>query len=539
MSTHYDTASDDDSGDEERTYWTPRSDYDWGEGTVQAREQRGNPDEDSAPEWWTDAYEIRMAAGLFEEVPSSFEPGVYDYEVYPDTLVHEKPAEQFSSAGGTDHLALGKRGSGKTTHGRFWALRLMEANPTERVVWRGSPQRSGWAAFREWATIWLPENASVEAMWRSERPGVEPTEANLAEEVRCVERYEDPVDLLDQLGDHPGGTFHVVYPDPSFTRCEELTKETDRVSESLPYTAAWETMGEETATPLQHWWFAFLLAAVEFREAQYWLSLIFDEAGDLAPEDAEEDDHRTWAKVSLLRSIYADTRKFRMSLYWYAHYEANLHPKFRREVERYISMPDGSPNPTTDRSRSVPLGFDTVPMLSDLIGGRDVGTALMFDESEFQLYTWPELSRAGEDAARWLKISLAEPDDAGGDEGPSLEYDSSVFKRWSAGDEDRLYVRDPGKGYIDAVSGAEVEALESPHKEMEFTGIREVGEERVVSMRAQGSDEETVVARIPVREYGLEDVDDLGEDGPDSGVTGAESAEVPADAAGESGGGSV
>lgn len=490
--------------DSEKVHWTPRDGYDWGEGTVQARKQRGDPEE-PAPEWWTDAYEIRMASKLFRETPPPLDPSEFDYDLYPDTLIHEKPAENWPSSGGTDWAAVGKRDAGKTTHSRSWACRLMDWNPDEIVTWRGSPSRSGWLDFREWATVWLPANASIDPEWKSEKRGDGTTGADLEEEVRQICRYEDPVDLLDQLGQQPGGSFHVIYPDPSFTGCSDLTRRTNRVPEELPFTPAWKTVGDESATPLQHWWFAFLLAAVEFRESQYWVSLIFDEAGDLAPADAEEDEHRTWKKVSLLRSIYASSRKFRLSMYWSYHYEENIHEKFRREIERRISMPDGSPNPTTDRTRSIPLGFDRVKMYSDLIGDRKTGTALMYSEGEFQLYTWPDLSRIGEDN-RWLKISLSEPDhdeEDDVDEGPSLEYDNSIFKRWSAGDEDRLYVRDPGAGYLDTYTGAEVEPLESPKENLRFGGIRELDEELIVTMFAQGSDDSIVVARIPIQKSGL------------------------------------
>ncbi|WP_181685830.1 hypothetical protein [Halorhabdus salina] len=498
-----------------RTYWAPPNEYEFGEGSIQARKQRGEDvDEDltlPGGDRWTDAAEIRKAGKLFEETPAAFDTEVWDFDLYPDTLIHEKPADEWSSSGGTDWAAIGGRGAGKTTHNRQWALRLMEMNPDEIVVWRGSPSRSGWSDLREWATLWLPANASVGASWRSEHRGVAPDESDLEDAVRQVVRYEDPVDLLDQLGEQPGGTFHVVYPDPSFTGCEELTARTNRVSERLPFVPAWETIGDESPTPLQHWWFAFLLAAVEFRQSQYWLSLIFDEAGDLAPEDAEEDDHRTFKKLSLLRSVYADSRKYRLSLYWSYHYGENIHHKFRREIERRISMPDGSPNPTTDRTRSIPVGFDTVPMYADLVGDRKVGSALMYDESNFALYSWKDLSRIGEDD-RWLKIDLDEPErddeEDDGDDEPSLEYDTSIFKRWSAGDEDRLYVRDPGAGYVDAVSGVEVEPLESPREDLQFAGIREAGDERIISMLPQASEEEIVVARIPIREFGL----DLGTD---------------------------
>ncbi|MFB6200672.1 MAG: hypothetical protein ABEI98_01535, partial [Halorhabdus sp.] len=488
------------SQSQSRQYWEPPGPYDWGEGTVQARKQRDDEDEEPAPKWWTDAYEIRMASKLFREVPGPFDPGAYEYELYPDTLIHEKPPDEWSSEGGTDWAAVGDRGSGKTTHNRHWALRLMEMNPEEIVVWRGDPSRSGWSDLREWATVWLPANASYEALWKSEEKGVPAEDADLEDEVRQVRRYDDPVDLLDQLGDEPGGTLHVVYPDPSFTGCQELTRRTYRVGEALPFTPRWATIGDESPTPLPHWWFAFLLAAVEFRESMYWLSLIFDEARDLAPDSAEEDDHRTWKKVDLLQSIYESSRKYRVSLYWSYHFESKMHEKFRKEVERRISMPDGSSNPTRGSTRSHPLGFDSVPMIADLMSDADTGTALMYEGGKnglWNLYSWKDLSRKGEDN-RWLRIELDEPErdeEAEEDEGPTLEYDTSIFKRWSAGDEDRLYVRDPGAGYIDTYTGAEVEPLESPKADHRFGGIRELDEELVVTMLPQDGDGEIVVAR--------------------------------------------
>lgn len=492
----------------DRTYWEPPDGYDWGEGTRQALAQRGE-DPDERPEWHTDAREIQLAAALFNQVPAPFEyVDDLKHELYNDTLIHEKPAERTESAGGTDWLQIGKRGCGKTTNNRSWAQRLMEVNGPrgEKVVWRGSPDRSGWVAFREWTTLWLPEHASIEATWQSEHAGVAPEPVDLEDVVRQVRYYDDPVDLLDRLADEPGGTFHVVYPDPSFTGLQALTRATDRVPETLPFTPAWATIGEESATPLVHWWYAFFLAAVDFREADYWLSVIFDEAGDLTPQYAKEDQHMTYSKLVLIRSLYADSRKFRVSLYWSAHYEENLHDILRREVERRIDMPDGSPNPVERRSKTHPVGFRTVPMRSSELVGRDPsGGALMFNESRFTPYTWKDITRRDGDD-RWLKLSMGEPewdDDEASDE-PELVYDRSVFKRWTAGDEDRLYVRDPGSGYIDVMTGAEVEPLESPVEDWEFDGIREAGGERLVSMLSQGSDEQTVVARLPIREFGVE-----------------------------------
>lgn len=492
----------------ERAHWTPPEGFDWGEGTHEAFAQAGK-DPDERPEWHTDVYEIRAADKLFKQTPSPFEPDFDDirWELFADVLIHEKPSERTASAGGTDFLRLGERGSGKTTDSRHLAHRLMDANGDkgEKVAWRGDSGRSGWVDYREWTTLWLPEHATVEASWQSEHAGIDPEPVPIEDVARHVRRYSDPRDLVNRLGTEPGGTFHVIYPDPSFAGCSELTKLTDRVPETLPFTPAWTTVGEESATPLTHWWYAFFLAVVEFRDADYWLSAIFDEAGDLTPQDASEDDHKTYSKLNLLRSLYADSRKFRLSIYWSAHYEENLHSKIRREVEHWISMPDGNPNPIQGKSSTYPLGCKKVGMYGDLIGGRKKGTGLLYESgSLFSLYNWDDVTRRGEDD-RWLRIGLGEPEfDDEEDSGPTFEYDRSIFKSWRGGDEFRLYVRDPGSGYLDAHTGAEVEPLESPREELQFTGIVETDGERLVSMRKQGSEQDIVVARIPIREIGLE-----------------------------------
>ena len=270
----------------ETAQWSPsRWDYDWGEGTKQARRAR-ETSEDDAPEWWTDAYEIRMRYGIPE-----FDPDAFDYPVYPDALIHEKPARETDSAGGTDWLKVGERGCGKSTDNLNWACRLMDENE-ETVVWRGSPNRSEWLPFADWTTLWLPspDNASSSAEWVYEESGraTEPVD-DLEDLVREVRYYDDVLELVDAIGEHPPGTFNVVYPDPSFSGCEELTTETHRVSGTLPFVPQWQSI-DEGGTPLTHWWYAFMLARVEFAESYGWTAWMFDEAADLVPPSVEQDD---------------------------------------------------------------------------------------------------------------------------------------------------------------------------------------------------------------------------------------------------------
>ncbi|MFC7077862.1 ATP-binding protein [Haloarcula halophila] len=481
--------------------WTPREGHDWGTGTQQGRAILD--DEDDAPDWWTDGYEMRMRFGIPE-----FDAEAFDFEVYPDCLVHEKPADKTKSAGGTDWLKIGERGCGKSTDNLHWTIRLLEENGPkgEQVVWRGSPERSEWLPLREWATLWLPEHADPDPSWESEGEQFVADDADLDEVVRSVETYADPADLLAQLEAHPSGTFNVVYPDPSFAGCEELTADTNRVAETLPFVPEWRTMGDETGTPLSHWWYAFMLACVEARPTYSWLSVIFDEAGDLTPEDAEDDEHRTFKKLSLLRSVYADSRRAKLSIYWSAHYEENLHHKIRREVMWRVDMPDETPNPRTSYRNSVPVGYGTVPMHTDVMSSRKVGTALMYNQKEFTLYRWKDIPQLDADEGRWLQLELGEPDTEDDDQetGPTLQYDSAIFSRWRKGDEDRLYVKDPGDGYLDVQTGQEVDALASPKDGLTFGGIEPTEEYYLVRMRDE-SGEETIVAKLPKQEIGLGD----------------------------------
>lgn len=499
--------------------WRPLDGYDVGQGTVQGRAIRDDPGEAAAPDWWTDAYEMRMTFGIpaFKKVRDK-----HEYPIYVDTLVHEKPAKTTDSAGGTDWLRVGKRGCGKSTDNLQWGERLMEVND-ETVVWRGAAGRSEWLPFGPWTTLWLPANAEVSAEWvygDDETPAEDVDD--LDGEVREVRRYEDVLDLVESLADHPAGTFNVVYPDPSFSGCEELCRRTDRTPETLPFTPEWQALGDAGGTPVRHWWYAFILGRIEFASSYGWTSLIFDEARDLAPQDVEQDDHRSYAKASLFADLVRDSRRFKFSIYATIHREKQLFWMVSEQFERRIDMPDGTENPRKRRSKSHPQGWSSVPMYADVMSTRNVGTALMYDESTFQLYSWKDIWAKAELPDRVLKITLDQPETDEDEEetGPSVQYDPRVFKEWRRPDEHRLYVRDPGSGYIDLMNGTEGEPLESPEPGLRFGAIEEAGETYQVRLLPDGGDdpeagESTVVAEFPKPSLGL-DVDET-----DEGETGA------------------
>lgn len=390
----------DSTNDTEDVQWTPeRWGYDWGLGTVQGRDDSDEP----APEWWTDAYEMRMRFGIPE-----FDPDAFEYDVYPDVLIHEKPAKTTESAGGTDWLKVGERGCGKSTDNLHWALRLLDEND-EKVIWRGSPNRSEWTPLADWATVWLPRHASVDTrqVFEDDRRAPEYV-GDLDTIARSVRYYDDVLELIDELGRHPEGSFNVVYPDPSFSGCEALTRESSRVSGTLPFTPEWTAGPDGDATPLTHWWFAFMLARIEFADSHGWWSWMFDEAADLVPPSVQQDAHKTHDKLMLFRNLMQDSRRERFSVYLTIHRESQINWRVREEHMWRVDMPDGTPNPRQNSKRSIPKGFSTVPMYSDIMSDRKIGQALMYNERNFSLYQWKDLKH-DDDSEGVLKIELSQP----------------------------------------------------------------------------------------------------------------------------------
>lgn len=377
----------------------------WGSNSKQTHPEY--PDPDPIPRGWhnkhTDAEEMRRKFGIGPWDPDVFK----SYEKpYPNCLVHESPGEsEWGHVGGTNFLCVAEKGSGKSTFGLKWSNRLMDVND-EAVVWRGSSSRSEWLPFKHWTKLLLPANAEIAATWkpRDIRVQNEGEPADLEDIVREVEYYEDPVDLNDRL---EPGKFHVVYPDPSFSGCERVMAESDFCPKPVPFTPPSEAEDAADTTPIVHWWFAWMVAKLEYGPYD-WTSLIFDEAADLAPDDAKADSDETYEKVQALRRVMADSRKFNFSLFFFAHHEVNLHSKIRRTVQWRVSLADETANPCQSNGDRAPLGFKNIPMKKDQLSSRNIGRGLLWTGQRFTRFTWDDIPVDTVDADRWLKISLDE-----------------------------------------------------------------------------------------------------------------------------------
>ncbi|MDZ7701809.1 MAG: hypothetical protein U5J98_06920 [Halobacteriales archaeon] len=147
-------------------------------------------------------------------------------------------------------------------------------------------------------------------------------------------------------------------------------------------------------------------------------------------------------------------------------------------------------------------------MYSDLISNRDAGTGLMYEGGRlFSLYNWKNLSRTDHEHDCELHIEFGEPewDDDDGDDGPTCrvrQHHLQAVERRRRGP--AVASESPARATSSVFTGNEVEPLASPLEDWKFDGIREVGGERLVSMTKAGSEGETaVVARVPVRDFGL------------------------------------
>jgi len=290
-------------------------------------------------------------------------------KLLPNIIFHDwDPDDHQLSVGGTDWLAVGPPGSGKSNLALWLAVRLMEAN-NEKVIWRASTSRSEWLPFAPWARVCLPKGVDIEARFVPKDPTQEGFEVDLEEIVREVVRYRDPVHLNHDL--LKPGQFHVVYPDPKMRRLQEIY-ENDQEKQ-------YDGLEFSEDDPLNHWWFGWMHARIA-EGPHHWSSIMFDEIGDIAPEAARNDEYAHYQKVELLKDCWVDARKYGHSIFAFGHSEADIHSMIRRKIRWRVTM-NGTANPTN--SGDV-VGFRRVPMEDDIMSSRDVGMFMPFSESEFQ-----------------------------------------------------------------------------------------------------------------------------------------------------------
>lgn len=334
----------------------------------------------------TDAESIRRFYGF-----GPFDPGAFDYEgLVPNVLLKSWDPPSGQSTGGTDFLARGKPGSGKSTLGTNLAEVCIDHGET--VVWRGSPSRSEWLPLAPWTRVCLPKGVGIEIVLEPKdksRKVVELSVDDLEELVREVVYYEDPLELNHQiLTESPGGrdrplrddvgTFNVVYPDPRMRRCQEIYEESEVKHEGVEF---------REESPLNHWWFAWFLARIDYGPHSF-MTWIADEFGEIASNDVEKDEFGSYQLVNVMRDKWIDARKNGLSIYMFVHDESECNEKIVKKVRWRVQMPTTG-NPT---SKSGVLGFEAVPMNRDIMSREDPGTALCYDESNFEKFGWADLS---------------------------------------------------------------------------------------------------------------------------------------------------
>jgi hypothetical protein len=289
--------------------------------------------------------------------------------------------------GGTDFLAYGPKGSGKSTFATTWVARTLEVN-NEAGVWRGSSARAEWLRMRPWATVCLPAGIEYEALLEPPSDRMDSIEVDLEEAVRSVERYDDIHDLNHNVLEEGG--FHVVYPDPKFRGCDEVFREADEVPAGVDHVSAWDArdddLGSGDVTPVEMWWFAWAISKIEFGPP-FATSWFCDEAGNLMPEHASNEYHDQFKRIEALRNKYVDARRNNFSLFAIGHDEEDEHNLMRKKQRWRVTM-NGVDNPINEKV----VGMGKAPMQKQYTGEQKLGEALVWNKQSFAPFDWDDIS---------------------------------------------------------------------------------------------------------------------------------------------------
>ncbi|MFB6368436.1 MAG: hypothetical protein ABEJ00_02375, partial [Gemmatimonadota bacterium] len=284
--------------------------------------------------------------------------------------------------GGTDWLAYGPKGSGKSTMTITKAIRLLEINQ-DAVVWRGTSARTEWLPLRAWTRLCLPEGLEAEAVLDPPADDMDPVEISLEETVHEVVRYSSIRELNHEVLQE--GMFHVVYPDPKFRGATQAYQEADEIQE-IGHHSAWEVQADDElergdVTPTKMWWFAWAIDKID-HGPPIWTSWICDEIGNLMPEHADNDYHRLYDRLSAYRDKYVDARRNKFSQFGIGHEREDLHHWLRKKIRWMITLA-GIDNPTGKT-----VGMGEAPMNDNYTQAMSLGQALSWSAQEYAEFSW-------------------------------------------------------------------------------------------------------------------------------------------------------
>lgn len=269
--------------------------------------------------------------------------------------------------GGTEILLHGEQGTTKTTAMYWLIILIMQLRQRENVLWLSSLDDTEWTALAPFATVCLPEGerVSVQANPYSRELRGETVSLRIHDVCRDVIRYENPRDLLGKLDARTSGQFYVVYPDPEFRKCEEIT------GRSYASVRDVEELGD--AASIHHWWFALVDEIAHGNEYREWTTLVGDEAHKWLKKGKGDDEHDWWHKIDDFASTWGDARKKRLSAILATHEWPEIPDKVRRKMRWGATMngePFPSKAPLDGRNRNQDLGDTCIwtPLAWNFVG---------------------------------------------------------------------------------------------------------------------------------------------------------------------------
>ena len=320
---------------------------------------------------------------------------VFEYLSNDETTVD---ASDLETTGGSDAIIHGPMGRGKTTSVQTFIARWMELN-AEAVVWRGTPQRTEWLPFAPWVVVCLPAGLeyTVKLAPPEDESGAwsdidyDPIEVPLDEIVHDVRRYESLDDLNNSILQQ--GMFHVVYPDPRFRGCEQITREASECP-TLEYTHAWDAssdpdLEDEDVTPTSHWWFSWLIHHNVNEERSMRLTWVCDEASNLFKHHASNENHNGLStRIEAVSQQYVDFRRNGLSFILLTQKPREISWMIRKKMRWGITL-SGTANPT---------GSDDVigvkpPMRQDLTSSWSLGRGLFWTSGQYTEFGWDDIPR--------------------------------------------------------------------------------------------------------------------------------------------------